>query len=333
MMAMIVLAVLGLAIADAVSKRQTPVENNPLSTPNLVVNGNFTNGTSGWTIQPAGTVQNGFLCVTVPANTAANASFLKTTNNFTEVKNDVYYLNFTAYASHAVNLWLNTQGFDPSAGGAPVNPNLNTTQSPLTTSPHAFTFPYSPANQGDNTTLTISLGGSSVTTEICLANISIHRINRLPYYQDTGSAVKVNQLGYLPNGPKMATLFTQNKSAINWTLQDITGAAVDTGMSMPFGNDTASGNNAHTIDFSAFSQEGSGFVLTTGTGATSYPFSISATLYDGLRQDAMQFFYQQRSGIAIDAELAGTQYARPAGHVQVPPNTVCTVHAILLEPL
>lgn len=283
-------------------------------------------------MQPAGAMQNDFLCVTVPPNTAANASFLKTTNNFTEVKNDIYYLNFTAYASRAVNLRLNTQGSDPSAGGAPVNPNLNTTRSPLTTSPHAFTFPYSPANQGDNTTLTIFLGGSSVTTKICFANISIHRINRLPYYQDTGSAVKVNQLGYLPNGPKVASLVTQSKSAIKWTLEDITGAAVAAGMSTPFGNDTASGNNAHTIDFSTFSQEGSGFVLTTGTAGTSYPFSISATLYDGLRQDAMQFFYQQRSGIAIDAELAGTQYARPAGHVQIPPNTACIPYAILLLP-
>jgi len=33
---------------------------------------------------------------------------------------DIYYLNFTAYASHGINLWLNTQGSDPSAGGAPV---------------------------------------------------------------------------------------------------------------------------------------------------------------------------------------------------------------------
>lgn len=328
-----VLAILGLANAYALSKRQTPVENNALGTPNLVFNGNFTDGTSGWDMQPAGAVQNGFLCVTVPANTAANASFLKTTNNFTEVKNDIYYLNFTAYASRAVNLWLNTQGSDPSAGGAPVNPNLNTTQSPLTTSPHAFTFPYSPANQGDNTTLSIFLGGSSVTTEICFANISIHRINRLPYSQDSGPAIKVNQLGYLPDGPKVATLFTQSKSAVNWTLEDIAGVAVATGMSTPFGNDTASGKNTHTIDFSGFSQEGSGFVLITNSGAASYPFSISATLYDGLRQDAMQFFYQQRSGIAIDAELAGTQYARPAGHVQVPPNTVCTVYAFLPIPL
>jgi endoglucanase len=43
-------------------------------------------------------------------------------------------------------------------------------------------------------------------------------------------------------------------------------------------------------------------------------------LYIPLTSDSMQFFYQQRSGIAIDAELVGSQYARPAGHVNVFPN-------------
>jgi len=100
------------------------------------------------------------------------------------------------------------------------------------------------------------------------------------------------------------------------------GATVSTGYSVVFGNDTSSGLNAHTIDFSTYTQEGTGYTVTTGIGAESFPFAISSTLYDGLRQDAMQFFYQQRSGIAIDAELAGTQYARPAGHLNVPPNTV-----------
>lgn len=63
-------------------------------------------------------------------------------------------------------------------------------------------------------------------------------------------------------------------------------------------------------------------MLTTGGGATSYPFTISSTLYLPLRQDSMQFFYQQRSGIAIDAQLVGSQYARPAGHIGVLPNLV-----------
>lgn len=111
------LTLLGLASAVTITKRQTPVENNPYGTPNLIVNGNFSNGIEGWNITGAHSIEDGYLCLNVPANTSANASFIQTTNNFTEVKNDIYFLNFTAYASHAVNLWLQTQGSDPSAGG------------------------------------------------------------------------------------------------------------------------------------------------------------------------------------------------------------------------
>ena len=39
-----------------------------------------------------------------------------------------------------------------------------------------------------------------------------------------------------------------------------------------------------------------------------------------LRSDALQFFYIQRSGIAIDGDLVGDEYARPAGHLGVAPN-------------
>lgn len=312
-----------LATCDRFAKRQTPVENNPLGTSNLVANGNFINGTSGWLVQPSGSIGDGRLCVNVSANTLPNASYIQTTNNFTQIKNDIYFLNFTASASHATNIWIQTNGYDPSAGGAPVDPNLNTTQVPLTTSLHSFSYPFSPANQENNSTLTFFLGGGDFTNEICIGNISLHRINRLPYYQETGPAIKVNQVGYLPNGPKHATVVSQSNSSLAWHLQDRTGALVASGQTVSFGNDTSSGVDVHTIDFSSYTGRGSGYVLKTGGGAASYPFAISSSLYESLRQDSMQFFYQQRSGIAIDADLVGTQYARPAGHVQVAPNQVC----------
>ena len=302
---------------------QTPVENDPYGTPNLVQNGNFTSGTDGWMIVPSGNLSNGMLCMNVPANTPANASYIKTAQSFTEVKNDVYYLNFTASASQPVNIWLQTQGEDPSAGGAAVDPNLNTTDCPLTASNQFFTFPYSPANQGDNATLTMFLGAATEATDICISNISLHRINRLPYFQDTGASIKVNQLGYLPNGPKMATVVTQASTPINWQLQNTQGAVAASGQTVPRGVDNSSRFNEHTIDFSSFAQEGDGYMLSTDDGATGYPFSIKAMLYDPLRKDSMQFFYTQRSGIAIDGGLVGAEYARAAGHLQVAPNQVC----------
>ncbi|KAG9666697.1 secreted endoglucanase, partial [Aureobasidium melanogenum] len=299
---------------------QIPVENDPLGTPNLVHNGSFTQGTPGWAVTPPGSVRNGMLCVVVPANTAPNASYIQTTQNFTQVKNDIYYLNFTASATHATNLWIQTNGYDPSAGGAPVDPNLNTTQVPLTISAEPFSLIFSPANQENNSTLTFFLGGSNVTNEICFGDVSLHRINRLPYFQDTGGSIKINQHGYLPNGPKLATVVSNSNASLTWHLQDSSGAAVASGQTIPFGNDTASGLNVQTIDFTNYTKQGTGFTLKIAGDATSYPLTISSQLYTTLRQDSMQFFYQQRSGIAIDAELVGSQYARPAGHINVFPN-------------
>jgi endoglucanase len=300
---------------------QIPVENNALGTPNLVHNGSFTKGTPGWTSKPSGTVQNGMLCVIVPANITANASYIQTTQNFTQIKNDIYYLNFTAYAAQPLNIWIQTNGYDPSAGGAPVDPNLNTTQAPLTTIPDPFSFIFSPANQENNSTLTFFLGGGSkIENEICIGDVSLHRINRLPYHQDTGRSIKINQLGYLPNGPKLATFVSKSNSSATWHLQDNSGRSVSSGRTIPFGNDTSSGLNVHTIDFTNHNTTGAGFRLQINGTESSYPFAISDSLYSALRQDSMQFFYQQRSGIAIDAELVGSQYARPAGHVNVFPN-------------
>ncbi|KAI5275072.1 Six-hairpin glycosidase [Aureobasidium subglaciale] len=280
----------------------------------------FTDGTPGWTVKPPGSVRNGVLCVVVPANTLANASYIQTTQNFTQVKNDIYYLNFTASATHATNLWIQTNGYDPSAGGVPVDPNLNTTQVPLTTSIKPFSYIFSPANQENNSTLTFFLGGRNFANEICLGDVSLHRINRLPYIQDTGPPIKVNQYGYLQSGPKLATIVSESKSSLTWHLQDSLGRSFSSGQTIPFGNDTASGLNVHTVDFSDYTRQGSGYVLKLTDDEASYPFSISSTLYTSLRQDSMQFFYQQRSGIAIDADIVGYQYARPAGHVNVYPN-------------
>jgi endoglucanase len=313
-----------LASCGGLGKRQTPVEQNALGTPNLVHNGSFTAGTPGWIVHPPASIRDGMLCVVVPADTAANASYIQTTQNFTQIKNDIYYLNFTAFATHATNLWIQTNGYDPSAGGAPVAPNLNTTQVPLTTSIEQFTFPFSPANQENNSTLTFFLGGNHVTNEICIGNVSLHRINRLPYHQDRGPSIKVNQHGYLPNGPKHATVVSQSDLSLTWSLYDHAGELAASGHTIPFGNDTGSGLNSHTVDFSNYTKQGSGYVLKVAGREASYPFAISSTLYTSLRQDSMQFFYQQRSGIAIDAELVGYQYARPAGHVGIFPNLVST---------
>ncbi|MFC5666762.1 glycoside hydrolase family 9 protein [Kitasatospora misakiensis] len=131
--------------------------------------------------------------------------------------------------------------------------------------------------------------------------------------------VRVNQLGYLPDGPKRATVISSATAPLAWQLRNASGAQVASGSTTVQGADHASGQSTHLADFGAYTGTGTGFTLVVD-GQASHPFDISASLYDGLRSDSLNFFYQQRSGIAIDAALAGSAYAHPAGHLGVAPN-------------
>ncbi|MFF7438134.1 glycoside hydrolase family 9 protein [Streptomyces sp. NPDC008122] len=133
------------------------------------------------------------------------------------------------------------------------------------------------------------------------------------------TAVRVNQVGYLPDGPKRATVVTTATQALSWQLRNASGTLVASGPTVPRGADTPSGQSVQVADFSSYRSPGSGYVLSVD-GNSSAPFDIRADLYDTLRSDSMAFFHHQRSGIAIDASLAGPAYARPAGHLGVAPN-------------
>ncbi|MFI8825490.1 glycoside hydrolase family 9 protein [Streptomyces sp. NPDC053431] len=133
------------------------------------------------------------------------------------------------------------------------------------------------------------------------------------------TAVRVNQVGYLPDGPKRATVVSTATQALTWQLRNAAGTVVASGSTVPRGADTPSGQSVQVADFSSYRSTGSGYVLAVD-GSDSAPFDIRADLYDTLRADSMAFFHHQRSGIAVDASLVGSAYARPAGHLGVAPN-------------
>src|SRR5262249_55589350 len=63
--------------------------------------------------------------------------------------------------------------------------------------------------------------------------------------------VLVNQLGYLPARPKIATVRSEAPTPLDWTLLGPGGAPVARGKSAPFGLDRPSGDAVHVVDFSA----------------------------------------------------------------------------------
>lgn len=160
----------------------------------------------------------------------------------------------------------------------------------------------------------LQLGGNEQPFEVCLELASLTTGGTVTGYEpDTGPRVRVNQVGYLPEGPKRATLVSDATEPLPWELHDADGATVATGTSEPRGLDPSAGLEVHVLDLTAFTGSGEGFTLVTD-GETSYPFDISATLYDGLRRDALGIYYSQRSGIEILDEIK-PGYGRPAGHL------------------
>jgi len=136
----------------------------------------------------------------------------------------------------------------------------------------------------------------------------------------TATAVRVNQVGYLPNLNKLATVVSTSTSPLSWQLRNSGGTTVASGSTTVFGNDAAARESVHIIDFSSFTTVGTGYTIAVGS-VVSHPFDISTTIYDRMKYDALAYFYHNRSGIAIVQPYAGgTQWTRPAGHIQVSPN-------------
>ena len=133
------------------------------------------------------------------------------------------------------------------------------------------------------------------------------------------NAIRVNQVGYFTNLAKKATVVSSSTSPIGWKLLDSNKNVVKSGMTTVFGKDHASGDNVHTIDFSDFTTEGKGYTLQVDSAdvspKTSLKFDIGTDIYSDLKDDAIKYFYQNRSGIEIKQPYCGrSDLARAAGH-------------------
>jgi endoglucanase len=134
------------------------------------------------------------------------------------------------------------------------------------------------------------------------------------------SALRINQIGYLPNALKRATLVSSSDTPLDWQLANRAGLVVASGQTIVFGEDASSGDHVHVVDFSSYTLPEEGYRLAVGD-EISPPFSISADVYRSLKYDALAYFYHNRSGIAITMPYAGrSDLARPAGHIGVAPN-------------
>ncbi|MFD0658336.1 glycoside hydrolase family 9 protein [Thermocatellispora tengchongensis] len=283
--------------------------------PEQIVNGTFDAGTAPWwhTSNIEFAVQDGRLCADIPGGTANPWDVIIGQNDVPLVQDETYAFSFFAAA-------------DP---GRPVRALVQLPQDPWTQYAVVNTQP-APSGGTHSTTFTspvalpnaqvvFQVGGSAEPWRLCLDDISLKGGAEPEEYEpDTGPRVRVNMVGYLPGGPKNATVVTELTTATTWKLKNSGGKVVASGKTRPRGTDVSSGQNVHSIDFSWYTRPGTGYTL-EADGETSRPFDIGGTFYQQLRVDALKFYYTQRSGIEIREDLR-PGYARPAGHLGVAPN-------------
>jgi endoglucanase len=127
-------------------------------------------------------------------------------------------------------------------------------------------------------------------------------------------AIRVNQLGYLPERAKIAVLVMDATRPQAWKLVNGSGQILAQGEAEAHGADATSGDRVQIIDFTEFRQEASGLKIVVAD-LHSDPFDVRGGLYGGLGRDALRFFYHMRSGTPIEMPYAEQpQWARPAGH-------------------
>ncbi|MEE6274607.1 glycoside hydrolase family 9 protein [Georgenia sp. MJ206] len=274
----------------------------------------------------AWTVEDGALCLAVPGGTVNPWDAIVGVNGIPVSSGETYTFSFTASAAPAGAVRaLVQQNRDPwpTLFDQTVTPGEEPTTFTWSAVNEAHDWPATQESEAGQ--VAFQIGGSPEPWTLCLDDVSLTSGGEAPVYEpDTGPRVRVNQHGYLPDGPKRATLVTEATDPTGWELLDDAGAVVASGTSEPRGTDWSSGLDVHVLDFSGTTAEGT--YSLRADGDVSHPFTIDADLYQQLRYDALNYFYLARSGIDIEesiagTDLAGTSFARDAGHLNDPART------------
>ncbi|MDH6696136.1 glycoside hydrolase family 9 protein [Streptomyces sp. MAA16] len=279
-------------------------------------NGTFDTTTEPWWSSPNVTagLSDGQLCAQVPGGTANRWDASVGQNDLTLVAGESYRFSFRANGTpegHVVRAIVGLSAA-PYDTWFEVSPQLSVSGDVYS---YTFTAPVD-TTQGQ---VAFQAGGSADPWRLCVDDVSL--LGGVPpevYEPDTGPRVRVNQVAYLPSGPKNATLVTDATTRVPWRLRDAAGTTVAHGWTRPRGTDVSSGQNVHSIDFGGYRGRGQGLTL-VADGETSRPFDIGAAAYERLRLDSLKYYYTQRSGIAIRDDLR-PGYGRAAGHLDAAPN-------------
>ncbi|WP_373494020.1 glycoside hydrolase family 9 protein, partial [Aquiflexum sp.] len=125
-------------------------------------------------------------------------------------------------------------------------------------------------------------------------------------------AIRVNQIGYYPNGSKVAIVADQTESDVFFVLDTKNQQKVFEGILQESITSPVSQKSTRRADFSTFSTSGNFCVYVSGLGC-SPPFEIKEKVFGELAVAALKSFFFQRASMEITEEFGGI-WSRPAGH-------------------
>ncbi|MDO5720776.1 MAG: glycoside hydrolase family 9 protein [Actinomycetaceae bacterium] len=294
---------------------------SPDDNENMLINTVFSEGKEAWGAYGVDSEEltGDGLCLAVPAGAAKWAAGL-TYNGIPVVAGESYRLRYTAKTTPSAGVRV----LVGEAGGAYRTVVDNMVVLDETYQTHEFSFTPSldfPADGEAPGQVAFHLGGASKPFDFCITEFSLEKgVVPEAYEPETGPSIRVNQLGYLPEGPKRATVVSDEESPLDFSVVDGDGDVVFEGKTSVFGADAMSGLHVHIADFSTLTTPGT--YTAHADGEESYPFTIGADIYQQLRYDTLNYFYLARSGIDIDAAIVGEKYARKAGHLNNPEGSL-----------
>ncbi len=139
--------------------------------------------------------------------------------------------------------------------------------------------------------------------------------------QSLSADIRLNQLGFYPNAPKIAVLVGTNEGDKFYLKTPDLSKTVFTGQLGTNRPDEFSGKTTRIADFSAFQSTGTFVVDIPGKG-NSYPFEIRPQVHQEVARGAIKGFYFQRVSTPLPSTYAG-KWSRPAGH----PDDQVLIHA------
>jgi endoglucanase len=297
----------------------------PSAPGNLLSASDFEDGKSvPWTsvfsapAEGASDVRNGAYCVTVRNVGVKRWDAQFRHRDIVIEKGHTYTVSFKAWAS------VPTKARPKVGMSGPPYAEYWSSVIELATSPQAYLGRFTMMQQDDATAeFAFHIGGdmaqAPVPFELCIDDVHLDdpefRPAPKPVVVAATPNLAVNQVGYFPHGIKIATLKSAAPTALEWQLVERSGRVLDKGHTKAIGEDPASGERVHVIDFTSAKAPGEGVVLRVGD-EVSAPFDIATNLYSRLKNEALAYFYQNRSGIEITMPYAGNPaLARPAGHL------------------